>query len=221
MRRRVQPADQLLIARRHHRRKLKEIADQDDLHAAERQFRFAIDAQKGVHAIEHVRAHHRDLVDDQQVERFDHFLLVDLANVLRHHRSEWKTAERMDGLPARIQRGHAGRREDHRLFLGKTRPQFADECRLSRACAAGHEDDLPAGGDGIERGLQLRVDFDRLRLRFRQAAPRRALLPAALDGRRLPGALRFVRRRWLRRTPRRTRTRLPRCLCRLLRRRFV
>ena len=41
----------------------QQVADQDHLDASKRQCRLAIDAQERVDAIEHVGAHHRNLID--------------------------------------------------------------------------------------------------------------------------------------------------------------
>jgi hypothetical protein len=54
-----------------HRRQLVQVADHQQLHAAEGQRRSGGSAQDMIHPVEQVGPHHADLVDHQQVEALD------------------------------------------------------------------------------------------------------------------------------------------------------
>jgi hypothetical protein len=50
---------------------LKQVADHQQLYTAEGPIAAPVTSQDAIHAIEQIRPHHTDLIDDQQVEALD------------------------------------------------------------------------------------------------------------------------------------------------------
>ena len=103
----------LLVLGRHHGRQLLQVANHEQLHAAEGFIMVAVAAHHRVDGVEQVGAHHRDLVDDEQVERGQNLALlateVELALYLGvgHEGREGQLEERVYGHAAGIDGRHA------------------------------------------------------------------------------------------------------------------
>ena len=65
-------AEQTFLGMCHHRRELQQVADHEQLHAPEGGRRASVFAQGVVDGIEQVGAHHRNLIDYEQIERADY-----------------------------------------------------------------------------------------------------------------------------------------------------
>jgi len=133
----------------HDGRELLEVADHQELDAAERLAAVAVAAQDAVHGIEQVGAHHADFVDDEQVHAADHGDLVAgeaevrLFRFAAGERAEGELEEGMQGDAAGVDGGDAGGGGDDHL-LGQALPQRAQEGGFARAGLAGQEQ-VPAG----------------------------------------------------------------------------
>ena len=107
-----------------HGRKLLQIADEQQLHATERAHGVAITAQSGVDTVEQVGTHHRDLVDDDEIEAANEPLLAvghaKLVGAKLHAGNEGgkgQLQERMDGDSAGVDGGNARGGEHHHAFV--------------------------------------------------------------------------------------------------------
>ena len=134
-----------LVFRCDHGRQLLQVTDHQQLYTAEGLVSVAEAPEYGVDGIEQVAAHHRDLVDDQQVERGDDaaFLLAEVELALDagigHEGRERQLEEGVDGDTAGIDGCHTCGRHNDRAFLAL----FYDglqEGGLSRTCLARKED---------------------------------------------------------------------------------
>ena len=114
---------QCLILWGNHWRQLLQIANHQQLHPAKRFVMITISSQHGVDGIEQIASYHRDLVDNQQVERGDDtsFLLAEIKLALNarigHVWRKRQLKERVDGHTARIDGGYTSRRYNNRSFL--------------------------------------------------------------------------------------------------------
>ena len=130
------------------RRELLEVADKEQLYATKGLGVVAETSQYRVDGVEHIAPHHRDLVDDEQVERADDLPLL-LAEVeaaldmsVGHERGEGQLEERMDRDSTRIDGSHTRRRHYHQslaalLFEGPKKGS------LSRTRLSCEEDTVP------------------------------------------------------------------------------
>ncbi len=97
-----------------HRRKLMQVADQQQLHAAKGQIAAAVTAQNSVNAIQQVGPNHAYLINHQQVEAFDDidlFLVEPVSGGGFTAGDEWTERhleKRMQSDPAGIDGGHPG-----------------------------------------------------------------------------------------------------------------
>lgn len=121
--------------------------------------------QFGIDGIEEVAAHHRYLVDDEEVEGADEVLLVLAHLVVRlslgrlHARddgSEGELEEGMDGLALCVDGCHACRGEDDHSLRGEF-VEFAEEGGLACACLACEEDADVCAGDVLPGEVHLVV----------------------------------------------------------------
>ena len=123
---------------RHDRRQLKRIAEHHDANATEGQVVAFRHAHGDIDGVDHIGAHHRDFVDDQQSERSRHLQPLAALNVTGGERLEGKAEERMDRLSAGIERGKTGGRQHHALrTLG--RGDLPQHRALAGARPSGHE----------------------------------------------------------------------------------
>ena len=121
------------------RRQLMQIAEQQQPHAAERFARAsAIDAQRLVDRPHEVGAHHRDLVDDDQLQLAHDAAVAAAPDVIGADEARRKAEERVDGLTAHIYRREPGRSQ-HNCFVDDMIAQSAQQRRFSRAGASGDE----------------------------------------------------------------------------------
>ena len=107
-----------LIGITRHRSKLVRVAEQNHLHSPERLVRLlACLPQRSVDRIEQIGVDHRHLVDDQGFYRVQQLAHVGrLLDRMVGDDADRQSKQRMDGLPADIERSHPGRRADHQLF---------------------------------------------------------------------------------------------------------
>ena len=142
-----------VIAREHlplvvlrHRSKLTQVAYHNHLNAAKRKVVLAETAQHAVYGIEKVGTHHRDLVDDERVDRTDDvYLLFGKAELLLleiivgYERRKRQLEERVDGHTFGID-GSDARRRYHHDALRRLLLQSAQKGGLSRASLTGEEE---------------------------------------------------------------------------------
>ena len=129
-----------------HGRKLLEVANHEQLHTAEGTMAVAIAAQHSVHVVEQVGAHHRDFVDDEEVERADEPLFA-----LTHAKllpavigpgdvgGKWDLQKRMYRHPSCID-GRNARGGQHHQALRAFGHQTPQEGGLPRTRLSGEED---------------------------------------------------------------------------------
>ena len=123
----VFPHRLFIIAARHHRRQLKQVADHHQLHTAERLiFAVFVSPQDGVNRVQHVRANHTYLVDHQHLQVINQVpftlrkslfckqLLVRLRRGNECPHGQLK--ERMNGHPAGIDCRHTGRSHNRHIL---------------------------------------------------------------------------------------------------------
>ena len=123
----------------HDRRQLMQIAEQQQPHAAERLARpTAVDAQRLIDRPHQVGAHHRHLVDDDQLQVAHQTAVAAAADVVGADEAWRKAEEGVDRLPADVDRGEPGRRQHHRLGDDVV-AQGAQQRRFAGAGAAGDE----------------------------------------------------------------------------------
>ena len=137
-----------LVLGGHHRRQLLQVANHQQLYPAKGLIAVAEPAQHAVDGVQQVAAHHRYLVNDQQVQRRDDFPLL-LAEIklrlnlrTRHEGREGQLEERMDGHAPRIDGRHT-RRCHHDAALAAVLHHRLQERRLSRAGLTRQEDATP------------------------------------------------------------------------------
>ena len=140
------------VVGRDHRRKLQEIADHDDLDAAEPALVGAQLAQPRIHGVDEIGAHHRHLVDDEPLHpAIDAAEAPGVGEVRRIEHVRLEAEEGMDGLRLGVERGDAGRRDGRLAFAAGPRLEILHEPRLAGAGAADDEERRHAGIDGGER----------------------------------------------------------------------
>ena len=117
-------------------RQLVQVAEHGEPHAAERLARTsAVDAQRLVDGPHDVGAHHRHLVDDEELEAAHDAAVAAAADVVGADQARRKAEEGMDGLAADVDGGEAGGRHDHHLVgdeIAQARGA-ASTCRCRRA----------------------------------------------------------------------------------------
>ena len=146
-----------LVALPRHWGELVRVAEQHHLHPAEcLVLALAGLPQRPVDRIEQVGVDHRHLVDHEGVDRVEELLeFRALVDVVVGNDADRQTEQRVDGLPAHVESGHAGRSADHELLRGVPR-QVVEEGRLAGAGTAGDEDVVASGLDAVVDGLLLR-----------------------------------------------------------------
>ena len=130
----------------HHRGELEQVADHQELHAAEGQAAVPIAFEHGVHRVEKIGPHHADFVDHQKIHTLDDIDFF-LANPVpcrgvfatRRKGAEGQLKKRMQGHAAGVYRGNSGRCCDHHAFMGLF-SQIVEEGGLTRAGPAGEKD---------------------------------------------------------------------------------
>ena len=123
----ILPHRLFIIAPRHYRRQLKQVADHHQLHTAERLiFAVFVSPQDGVYRIQYIRPNHTDLVDDQHLQMVNQIpfalrkslfckqLLVRLRR--RNKCPNGQLKERMNGHSAGIDCRHTGRSHNHHIL---------------------------------------------------------------------------------------------------------
>ena len=159
----------------HDGRELLEVADHQELDAAEGLAAVAEAAEDAIDGVEEVGAHHADFVDDQQVHAADQGELVaGEAEVRRFafaagERAEGQLEERMEGDAARVDGGHAGGGGDDHL-LGQALLERAQEGGLARARLAGQEEVPPGALQEVEGQLQFGIGWSVGRHGFQHAS---------------------------------------------------
>ncbi len=148
------------------RRQLVEIADEDQLQAAERPAGLrTVQAEEFFDAIEKIGPDHRDFVDDDGVELSEQgrplgiLFRVDFAN-LDQGDVRLEAAERMDGLPADVQGGDARRGEDSDL-LERRFPEVLEKGGFSGPGFPGDENGPGRLLHPVKGLPELVVDLDR------------------------------------------------------------
>src|SRR5215468_11267423 len=125
----------------HHRRQLQEIANHDDLDAAERPLVAAHLAQARIDSVDHVGPHHGNLVDDEPVHApIERSELAAPGEVLRVENGVLQMKERMNGLGAGVERRNPGRRHGYLQLAAGSALHVLDKPRLAGAGAAGDEE---------------------------------------------------------------------------------
>ena len=135
---------QCLVGGCHHGGELLEVAYQQQLDTSEGSSGVAEATHDIIYCVEQVASHHRHLVDDQQVECAQQFLLLfreivplpvtRLWNVWRQRQLE----ERVDGLPTSINGGNTRRCHHHHSFWRPLLHLF-EECCLACSCLSCQE----------------------------------------------------------------------------------
>ncbi len=126
-----------------HRRQLIRVAEQHELHAAERLVRLLPRLPQGaVHRIQQVGVDHRHLVDDEGVDGVEQLAqLGALVDLVVGDDADRQAEQRMDGLAADVERGDTGRCADHELLrrcsTRGTRAASTCRCRRGRSRRCG------------------------------------------------------------------------------------
>ena len=137
----------------HDRRQLMEVAEQHETHAAERLARAAaVDPQRLVDRPHQVGAHHRHLVDDEQLELAHDGAVAAAADVVRADQARRQAEEGVDRLAADVDGGKAGRRDDDVLGFDHL-AQRAQQRRFAGASASGDEQMAAGVAQIVERRL--------------------------------------------------------------------
>jgi hypothetical protein len=187
----------------HHGGELLQVADHQELDAAEGLAAVAVAAQDGVDGVEEVGADHADFVDDEQVHAADHGDFVAgeaevlLLGFAAGEGSEGELEEGVEGDAAGIDGGDAGGGGNDHL-LGEAFPEGAQEGGLAGAGLAGQEE-VAAGvadvGEGeVEFGIGGFVGRHDAKMPDRRTDFNTELLfiyPAGIDNR--GGDLAFIR----------------------------
>ena len=124
-------------------RELEEVAKDNHLAAAEREFEAAEIFQLGVDHVEDVGGDHGDFVDDDSVELLEDFDLAllevgDFFEVLVVLDAELKLEKGVNGLAGDIESGDTGGSEDGEIFLGMS-GKVGEEDGFARAGFASDE----------------------------------------------------------------------------------
>ena len=133
IRSRISIAQHRLIFRSNHRSKLRQVANHQQLHTAKRLTPIAEVAQHGIHSVQQVAAHHRNLINDNHIERSNNlsFLLAKVKHRVhlsaRKIRRQWKLEERMNSNAACIYGSHTSRSK-HNSLLATLFHHRAQEC---------------------------------------------------------------------------------------------
>ena len=136
-------------------RELMQVAEEQELHAAERLVGApAVEPQHGVDALHEIGPHHRHLVDDQRVEAAHDGPVTRLADVGRTDEARRQAEKGMNRLAADIHAGEPRRRQngDALAHLGPQRPE---QGRFAGPCAPGDEQVALAPRRKSERRLEL------------------------------------------------------------------
>ena len=142
-----------VIAREHlpfvvlsHGSKLTQVADHNHLNTAKRKVVLTETAQHAVYGIKKVGTHHRDLVDDERVDRTDDVYLLFreaelllLEIIVGYERRKRQLEERVDGHTFGID-GSDARRRYHHDALRRLLLQSTQKGGLSRASLTGEEE---------------------------------------------------------------------------------
>ena len=153
----VEPAQQPPLFVAHDGGELTQVADHEQLYAAERLASVAVAPQRVADGVEHVGPHHADFVDNEQVDAPDDadFLAAEAVGFVfasgraapfrfGHVGGEGELEERVDRHAARMESGYAGRRHNDHPF-GRAGAQLAQERGLARSRLAGQKN--------VRRGL--------------------------------------------------------------------
>ena len=127
------------------RRQLVEISDEDHLHAAKGQRLVrAVQAQEFIHAVEEIRPHHGDFIDEDRFQLLVDILFLIPAPALDGRGDDvgFKSEERMDRLPAHID-GRNPRRRQNNHGLSRMFAEIVEQRGLPRPRPPGDED-MPA-----------------------------------------------------------------------------
>ena len=146
-----------LVAARRHRRQLVRVAEHHDLHAAERLGAAPTRlTQRAVDGIHQVGVHHRDLVDDERVDRVqDLARRLGLLELAVGDQPDRQAEQRVDRLPLDVERRDTGGRA-HRDLLVRVPREVLQERRLAGAGAPRDEDVLAGVLDEPEQLLLFR-----------------------------------------------------------------
>ena len=148
-----------------HRRQLMQVAEHGEPHAAERLARAAaVDAQRLVDGPHQVGAHHRHLVDDEELEAAHDAAVAAAADVVGPDQARRKAEEGMDGLAADVDGGEPGGRHDHHL-VGDEIAQAAQQRGFAGAGAAGDEQVAVALAQIVDGPRGIRTSARRRRAR--------------------------------------------------------
>ena len=139
-----------------HGRQLVQVAEHGEPHAAERLARAAaVDAQRLVDGPHEVGAHHRHLVDDEELEPAHDAAVAAAADVVGPDQARREAEEGVDGLAADVDGGKPGGRHDHHLGEDQV-AERPEQRRLARAGAPGDEQVAVALAQEVERGQEFR-----------------------------------------------------------------
>ncbi len=146
----------------HHRRQLMQVADEQQLHPAERHGAAAMAAENTVHPVQQVGADHADLVDHQKIEAFNEIDLVPaefmavFALAAGNERPERHLKKGMESDAAGIDRRHPGRGGDDHAFRALLF-DVVQKGRLAGAGLAGQKNIAAGVPDKFVGELQQRV----------------------------------------------------------------
>ncbi len=155
----------------HHGGQLVQVADHEQLHAAERFGAVAVSAQNVVDSVEHIGAHHTDFVDHQQVETLDQADFFTrkpphargiLGLSAGQKRAERQLEKRVNRHAPCVDSRYAGRRHDDHSF-GRFLFDLVQKSGFARTCLAGQEDVLARMAHVIESKFELRIRLERHR----------------------------------------------------------
>ncbi len=140
-------------------RELVQVAEQRQPQAAEGLARApAVDPERLVDGPHQVRAHHGDLVDDEEFQAPHQAPVAAAADVVGPDQPRRKAEERVDGLAADVDRGEPGGGQDHHL-VGDQVLERGQQRRLAGAGTAGDEQmalallEVGIGGQMLSRRL--------------------------------------------------------------------
>ena len=149
----IEAAQNIAHVGRHHRLQLIDVAHQQQLLATERQAHVArIDAQYPVDEIDHIGPHHRNFIDDNQLDLTQELALLFVVleqvvdatagqtqvGIVGQHGPERHLEKRMDGAAAHIDGGHS-RRSQHNMLLLHMLAHILQKGRLACAGFSGKE----------------------------------------------------------------------------------
>ena len=139
----------------HDGRQLVQITEEHETHAAKGLARApAVDAQRLIDGPHEIGAHHRDFVDDEQLELAHDGAIAAAADVLGPDETRRQAEERVDRLSADVDGGKACRCDDDVLGFDHL-AECAQQCRFAGAGASGDEQVAAILAQVVERGLVL------------------------------------------------------------------